>query len=66
MGEREPGVSAAATPVFDGRGRVVAALCISAPTVRLSEERFADLRPPLEGCAAEISALLGQKSEEYR
>ena len=60
VGEREPGVSAAATTVLDGRGRVVAALCISAPTVRLAEERFEDLRRPLGDCAAEISALLGR------
>lgn len=65
VGEREPGVSAAATTVFDGRGRVVAALCISAPTVRLPEERFADLRPALETCAAEISSLLGRNTGEY-
>ncbi len=65
VGEREPGVSAAATTIMDGRGRVVAALCISAPTVRLPEERFADLRPPLEACAGEISALLGRSSQEF-
>lgn len=58
VGEREEGVSAAATPVVDGRGRVVAALCISAPTARLPESRFKDLRRPLEEYAAEISRLL--------
>lgn len=58
MGEREEGVSAAATAIVDSRDRVVAALCISAPTTRLGEERFGDMRRPLEGCAAEISALL--------
>lgn len=60
VGEREPGVSAAATTVLDGRGRVVAALSISAPTVRLGEERFGDLRRPLMDCADEISGLLGR------
>jgi DNA-binding IclR family transcriptional regulator len=58
VGEREEGVSAAATPVVDSRDRVVAALCISAPTTRLRAERFADMKGPLEDCAAEISALL--------
>jgi DNA-binding IclR family transcriptional regulator len=58
VGERELGVSAVATPVVDTRGRVVAALCISAPTTRLAEERFVSMRGPLEGCAGEISALL--------
>lgn len=58
MGEREEGVSAAATAIVDARDRVVAALCISAPTTRLDEGRFAELRQPLEDCAAEIGALL--------
>jgi DNA-binding IclR family transcriptional regulator len=58
VGEREEGVSAAATAIVDARDRVVAALCISAPTTRLDEKRFAELRRPLEDCAAEIGALL--------
>ncbi|OFW54282.1 MAG: hypothetical protein A2146_06060 [Actinobacteria bacterium RBG_16_67_10] len=58
VGEREEGVSAAASPIVDGRGRVVAALCISAPTARLPESRFSELRPPLEEYAAEVSRLL--------
>ena len=58
VGEREEGVSAAATPIVDSRDRVVAALSISAPTTRLAEDRFAALRRPLEACAAEVSALL--------
>lgn len=58
VGEREEGVSAAATAVVDSRDRVVAALCISAPTTRLGEDRFGDMRRPLETAAAEISALL--------
>ncbi|HET7847373.1 MAG TPA: IclR family transcriptional regulator [Acidimicrobiia bacterium] len=58
VGEREEGVSAAATPIVDARDRVVAALCISAPTTRLDEGRFGELRRPLEDCAAEIGVLL--------
>lgn len=58
LGEREEGVSAVATAVADARDRVVAALCVSAPSTRLGESRFAELRQPLEDCAAEISALL--------
>ena len=58
MGEREEGVSAAATPILDSRDRVVAALCISAPTTRLGSDRFDAMRRPLEETAAEISALL--------
>ena len=58
VGEREEGVSAAATAIVDSRDRVVAALCISAPTTRLGEERFDQMRRPLKDGAAEISALL--------
>jgi len=58
VGEREEGVSAVATAIVDSRGRVVAALCISAPTTRLGEEHFGEMRGPLEACAAEVSALL--------
>jgi len=58
VGEREDGVSAAATAIVDSRDRVVAALCISAPTTRLAEDRFEEMRQPLARGAAEISALL--------
>jgi DNA-binding IclR family transcriptional regulator len=58
IGEREEGVSAAATPIVDSRDRVVAALSISAPTTRLGEERFGQIRRPLANGAEEVSALL--------
>ena len=58
IGEREQGISAAATAIVDSRDRVVAALCISAPTTRLGEDRFGEIRRPLDESAAEISALL--------
>jgi DNA-binding IclR family transcriptional regulator len=58
IGEREEGVSAVATAIVDSRDRVVAALCISAPTTRLGEDGFAEMRRPLEASAAEVSALL--------
>jgi IclR family transcriptional regulator, KDG regulon repressor len=58
VGEREEGVSAAATPIVDSRDRVIAALCVSAPTTRLGRERFGSMRPPLERCASEVSQLL--------
>jgi DNA-binding IclR family transcriptional regulator len=58
VGERESGVAAAATPVFDSRRRVVAALCVSGPTTRLTSARLDGMRVPLERGAAEISDLL--------
>jgi DNA-binding IclR family transcriptional regulator len=58
MGEREEGVSAVATAIVDSRDHVVAALCISAPTTRLGQDRFEEMREPLIGCARTVSALL--------
>ncbi len=58
MGEREEGVSAVATAILDPRDRVVAALCISAPTTRLGPDRFEEMRPPLVESAAKVSGLL--------
>jgi DNA-binding IclR family transcriptional regulator len=58
IGERENGVAAAAAPILDTRRRVVAALCISGPTTRLTPARLGELRAPIEACAAEINALL--------
>jgi IclR family KDG regulon transcriptional repressor len=58
MGEREQGVAAVASTVHDSTGRVVAALCISGPTVRLSEERLRAMREPLEVTAGELSRTL--------
>lgn len=62
VGEREEGVSAAATAIVDSRDRVVAAICISAPTTRMGEERFVEMRGPLQDCAAEVSSLLKRGS----
>jgi len=58
VGEREDGVAAVATVVQDSRARVVAALCISGPTTRLTSARLDEVRKPLHDCAAEVSRLL--------
>jgi DNA-binding IclR family transcriptional regulator len=58
IGEREEGISAAATAVVDARSRVVAALSISAPTTRLGADRLGAMRAPLAASAAEVSSLL--------
>jgi len=58
VGERESGVAAAATAVLDSRQRVVAALCVSGPTTRLTALRLDELRVPLERGADQISTLL--------
>lgn len=58
IGERENGVAAVAAPVTDSTGRVVAALCISGPTTRLTTERLAEMRAPVQAFAAEVTGLL--------
>lgn len=56
--EREEGVAAIATTVVDSTDRIVAALCISGPTVRLTDERLAAVRGPLKRSAADVSERL--------
>lgn len=57
--ELELGLSALAAPVHGADGAVVAALSISAPTVRLPVERVEQLAPVLLEQAAELSRRLG-------
>jgi IclR family transcriptional regulator, KDG regulon repressor len=58
VGEREDDVAAIAAPVNDSTGRVVAALCISGPTTRLTRQRFEAVRPHLTAAADDISGSL--------
>lgn len=58
VGERESGVSAIATSVSDSRGRVVAAVSLSAPSARVGTDGFDSMRAPLRACAATVSGLL--------
>ena len=57
--ERELGVRCVAAPVRDRTGAVAAALSVSAPSSRLSEERIAELAPRVLACAGQISQWLG-------
>ncbi|MDQ3547386.1 MAG: IclR family transcriptional regulator, partial [Chloroflexota bacterium] len=57
--ESEAGVSGVAAPIRDSTGRVRAALTVSAPTSRLSEEQVAAIAPATIRAAAEIGARLG-------
>lgn len=56
-GEREAGVSGAAAPVFDGTGRVAAAIALGGPTVRFTEEAVAEFSVALVDAARELTAL---------
>ncbi len=57
--EYEVGLNAVAAPVRDRSGDVIAALSVSGPSYRLTEERLADLVAPLTAGAAEISTRMG-------
>lgn len=59
--ESNPDVSCVAAPVRDGTGRVVAALSISVPTIRWSEERRTELEALAAEGAADLSARLGYR-----
>jgi DNA-binding IclR family transcriptional regulator len=54
-GEREDGISAVAVPIVGRTGRVVAALGLSGPTIRFSENRIAEFAGDLKRAAAIIS-----------
>jgi DNA-binding IclR family transcriptional regulator len=59
FGEREEGLAAAAVPIRNHLGDVVAALTISGPTTRLTAERLESLRDGLSATAEEVSRALG-------
>jgi len=59
IGEREEGLVAAAVPIKDGQGKVVAALSVSGPSARLAADRLAALRPDIVEAAGHITAELG-------
>ncbi len=61
--EHEAGVRCVAAPVFDAQGRVAAAVSVSGPSVRLTDNRMEGLRALVVGSAGEISAKLGFASD---
>lgn len=60
--EANPDVSCVAAPVRDSAGRVVAALSISVPTIRWSEERSGELAELARKGASDLSVRLGHRS----
>jgi DNA-binding IclR family transcriptional regulator len=62
--ELELGLAAIAAPVIGGSGRVVAALSISGPTVRMTPARIEELRPVLIDEANTLSRRLSQHYDE--
>lgn len=59
--ELELGMSAVAAPVWSFGGEVIASLCVSGPSYRLSEARMAKLGEIVKEAALEVSARLGYR-----
>ena len=57
--ELEEGLSAVAAPVRDHAGEVIAALSVSGPVYRFTEERLREVVPDLIAAAAAISNRMG-------
>jgi IclR family acetate operon transcriptional repressor len=58
--ECEAGLCCAAAPVFDGQGSLAAALSISGPRARLSDQRLlGEIVPLVVGAAEQLSRELG-------
>ena len=62
--EHDLGVRCIAAPIFNWKGVPIAAISISAPTARLTEEKAKKLAPRLIQAAEEISGLLGKMPGE--
>lgn len=62
--EREQGLSGAATSVRGADGRVLAALSVSGSSLRLTEQRYAELRDDVLACAGEISASMNGRERD--
>ena len=62
--EHDPGVRCIAAPIFNWKNEPIAAISISAPAARMTEETSKNLAPRLIQAAEEISGLLGKMPEE--
>jgi DNA-binding IclR family transcriptional regulator len=57
--EYEVGLNAAAAPVYDRSGELIAALSVSGPAYRVCPDRLAEMTTPLCAGAAELSRRMG-------
>ncbi len=64
--EREEGVRCIAAPIFNARGRVIAAVSVSGPSLRLSLAKLEALAESVLETASEISTSLGYVIEKGR
>ncbi len=61
--ENEYGIRCIAAPIFDHLGKVIAAVSISGPTIRMTNERLAQLQVRILQIGKQISARLGYMDE---
>jgi len=59
IGERSPGASAVAAPIWNWSGRPIAAVSVLGPVQRLTYEKLQELGPLVSQVAQEMSAALG-------
>jgi len=64
IGERSPGASAVAAPIWNWSDRPVAAVSVLGPSQRLTLEKLHELGPQVKQVAYEISAALGYVRSE--
>lgn len=59
--ENEVGISCISTPIFDRSGKVIAAVSISGPTTRMTNETMNELKDKMIEVSKKISARLGYR-----
>ncbi|MFC4766442.1 IclR family transcriptional regulator [Effusibacillus consociatus] len=59
--ENEPGVNCIASPIFDHTGKVVAAVSISGPAMRMTKQRLNELKDKIIDISQKISNRLGYR-----
>lgn len=59
--ENEPGITCIAAPIFDNRGEITAAVSISGPSIRMTEDRLEELKTYITRTGEKISSRLGYR-----
>lgn len=60
-GELERGVMAAASPIFNHDGTVLAALCITGPSIRINDEKLVQFAKMVKATADDLSYQMGYR-----
>lgn len=64
LGDYELGVNGVSAPARDDRGRMVAAVSVTGPDVRLSEDRIREIAPLLRDAATQLESALGHAAPD--